>query len=72
MVEGTKKNMETKQISKNEFWLGMAIITFCVGIVNWINPIPTNTTIQVKTETTKVHEVIYCITDSDGVVDCHE
>ncbi len=72
MVKGTKKIMEKNEISKKEFWLGIAIITFAIGLWNLIEPFPIRSSIEVELRTTRVHEVINCITDNDGVVECHE
>lgn len=56
-------------MSKKEFWLGIAIITFCVGFWSLIEPLPSHTTIEVKIN--KIEE-IECRTSEEGVVTCYE
>lgn len=71
MVKGTKEIMEEKLISKNEFWLGIAIITFCVGFWNLVKPpvLHRTATFEIKNDI-HVVEVINCSTDSEGNVKC--
>lgn len=59
--------METNEISKKEFWLGIAIIALCIISWNFIEPFPIESTADVDI---RPEEVIICETSEDGVVEC--
>lgn len=54
-----------KTITKREFWLGMAIISLSMIVVNYIYDIPDNVVVEVK-----IKEIITCDTNEEGVVEC--
>lgn len=56
-------------MSKKEFWLGMAIITFCVGFWSLVEPPVIESTAKVRI--VKIEE-IECRTSEEGVVTCYE
>lgn len=56
-------------MSKKEFWLGIAIITFCVGFWSLVEPPVTVSTAKVKV--VKIEEV-GCKTDEEGNVEVYE
>ena len=56
-------------MSKKEFWLGIAIITFCVGFWSLVKPPVTVSTAKVKV--VKIEEV-GCKTDEEGNVEVYE
>ena len=55
--------MET--ISKREFWLGMSLIALSMIVVNYIYPMPLESTAEIK-----IREITTCETTPEGVVDC--
>ena len=58
-------------MKKQEFLLGIAIITFCVTLLTLIEPLPRHTTIDVKI--TKITESkVYSVTDKEGNVEVYE
>lgn len=58
-------------MKKQEFLLGIAIITFCVTLWTLIEPLPRHTTIDVKI--TKITESeVYSVTDEEGNVEIYE
>ena len=58
-------------MKKQEFLLGIAIITFCVTLWTLIEPLPKHTTINVKI--TKISESeVYSVTDEEGNVEVYE
>ena len=58
-------------MKKQEFLLGIAIITFCVTLCTLIEPPPRHTTIEVKI--TKITESeVYSVTDEKGNVEVYE
>ena len=59
--------MET--ITKKEFWLGIAVITFSVAMWNLIEPPIIVTSPKIKI--IKIEEV-YCKTDKEGNVEVYE
>ena len=56
-------------MSKKEFWLGIAIITFCVGFWSLVEPPVIESTVKVKI--VKI-ENIGCTTDEEGNVEVYE
>lgn len=58
-------NMENKIISKNEFWLGISLISLSMIIVNLIYPMPIESVAEIK-----IREITTCETTPEGVVDC--
>lgn len=61
--------MELERINKYEFWLGIAIITFCIGMWTLISPPVIVTT--AKVEIVRLEEV-RAVTDEEGNVKVYE
>jgi hypothetical protein len=54
-----------EKISKREFWLGMSLIALSMIVVNYIYPMPLESTAEIK-----IREIIECKTSNEGVVEC--
>ncbi len=63
------KIFKSDVVTKEEFWLGIAIITFCVGISSLITPPVIYST--PKVEIVRIEEV-YAETDVEGNVEVYE